>query len=89
MLLLIDTWSAACCWFSDRTMESIVWPSSDTRCSIQVRGRASAGLLPCRRRANSATKEPTIGASDRAMSAITRTTLLGSFSATAVIWSAQ
>jgi hypothetical protein len=69
MLLLMETWSAACCWFSDCTTCSIVRPSSDSRCSIQVSGNASAGLLPCRRRANSATKDPTIGGSDRAMSA--------------------
>ena len=55
MLLLIETWSAACCWFSDCTSCSMVRPDSDSRCSIQVSGNASAGLCPCSRRASSAT----------------------------------
>ena len=89
MLLLMETWSAACCWFSDCTNCSIVRPDSDSRCSIQVSGNARAGPCPCRRRANSATNELTIGGFDRAMSAITRIRLFGSFAAISVIWSAQ
>jgi hypothetical protein len=53
-------------------------PDSERRCSIQVSGKASAGPRPCRRRASSATKAPTIGGFERAMSAITRIRLLGS-----------
>ena len=45
MLLLIETWSAACCWFSDCTSCSMVRPVSASRCSIQVSGSASAGAL--------------------------------------------
>ena len=89
MLLLMETWSAACCWFSDCTDCSIVRPDSESRCSIQVSGNASAGLCPCNRRANSATNELAIGGFDRAMSAITRIRLFGSFSAISIIWSAQ
>ena len=89
MLLLMETWSEACCWFSDRTSCSIVDADSESRCSIQVSGNASAGPCPCRRRANSAINELTIGGFDRAMSAITRIRFFGSFSATSVILSAQ
>ena len=89
MLLLIETWSAACCWFSERTNCSMVSPDSDSRCSIQVSGNARAGPCPCNRRVSSATNELTIGGSDRAMSAITRIRLFGSFPAISVIWSAQ
>ena len=53
MLLLMETWSAACCWFPDCTNCSIVRPDSDSSCSIQVSGNARAGLCPCSRRANS------------------------------------
>ena len=70
MLLLTETWSAACCWFSDCTSCSIVEPDSDSRCSIHVSGSASAEVRPCRRRTSSATKGPAIGGSDRAMSAM-------------------
>ena len=45
MLLLTDTWSAACCWLSACTSCSIVRPLSARRCSIQVSGSASAGAL--------------------------------------------
>ena len=89
MLLLIETWSAACCWFSDRINCSIVRPDSESRCSIHVSGNARAELCPCNRRANSATNELTIGGFDRAMSAITRIRLFGSFSAVSVICSAH
>ncbi|MFI5293843.1 MAG: hypothetical protein ACHQ0Y_02320 [Thermodesulfovibrionales bacterium] len=89
MLLLMETWSAACCWFSECTDCSIVRPDSERRCSIQVSGNARAGLCPCSRRVNSATNELTMGGSDRAMSAITRIRLFGSVSAVSVIWSAQ
>ncbi len=80
---------AACCWFSDWINCSIVRPDSDSRCSIQVNGKASAGPRPCRRRASSATNALTIGGFERAMSAITSIRLFGSFSAVSVIWSAQ
>ncbi len=89
MLLLTETWSAAFCWFSDRTISSIVRPDSESRCSIQVRGNARAVLCPCSRRANSATKELTIGGSDRAMSAVSNIRLFGSFSEITTICSAQ
>ncbi len=56
MLLPMDTWSAACCWFSTCTNCSIVRPDSASCCSIQVSGKAKAELWPCSRRANSATK---------------------------------
>ena len=46
MLLLIDTWLAACFWFSDCTICWIVQPDSESRCSIQVSGRASGWTLP-------------------------------------------
>ena len=78
MLLLIETWSAACCWFSSCTSCSMVRPDSASRCSIQVSGSASAALCPCSRRASSATNALVIGGSDRAMSAITRIRLFGS-----------
>ena len=51
--------------------------------------QGQGGPLPCNRRASSATNELTIGGFDRAMSAITRIRLFGSFSAISVIWSAQ
>ena len=89
MLLLTDTWSAACCWFSDCTNCSMVKPDSQSRCSIQVNGKASAGPRPFKRRASSATKALTMGGFECAMSAITRIRLLGSFSAVSVILSAQ
>ncbi len=89
MLLLIETWSAACLRVSDWTSCSMVRPDSDNRCSIQVSGSASARLCPCRRRASSATKELTIGGLERAMSAVTRIRLLGSRSAVSSICSAQ
>ena len=69
MLLLMETWLAACFWVSDCTNCSIVKPSSKSRCSIQVSGNAKAGLCPCNRRASSATNELTMGGLDRAMSA--------------------
>src|SRR5208337_3993164 len=84
MLLLTETWSAAWRWFSASTNCLMVAPVSERRCSIQVRGKASAGPCPCNRRASSATNELINGGSDRAMSAITRIRLLGSFSAVAV-----
>ena len=62
---------------SDCTSCSIVRPDSDSRCSIQVSGSASAALCPCSRRASSATNELTIGGFERAMSAITRIRLFG------------
>ena len=89
MLLLTETWSAAFCWFSDRTSCSIVRLDSESRCSIQVSGNASAVLCPCNRRANSATNELTIGGFDRAMSAVSKIRLFGSFSAISIICSAQ
>jgi len=36
VLLLIDTWSDACCWFSDCTNCSIVRCDSASHCSIHV-----------------------------------------------------
>ena len=89
MLLLIETWSAACSWVSDCTSCSMVRPDSASRCSIQVSGKASGRLCPCSRRASSATNELTIGGLERAMSAVTRIRLFGSCSATSIIWSAQ
>jgi len=89
MLLLMETWSAACCWFPDCTNCSIVRPDSDNSCSIQVSDNAKAGLCPCSRRVNSETNGVVIGGLDRAMSAITRIRLFGSFSAISIIWSAQ
>ena len=86
---LMETWSVACRWFSDRTSSSIVNPDSESLCSIHVSGKANAGPCPCKRRANSAINELTIGGFDRAMSAITRIRFFGSFSATSVILSAQ
>ena len=88
-MLLIETWTPACSWVSDCTSWSIEKPDSESRCSIQVSGKASAALCPCNRRANSATNEPTIGGFERAMSAITRIRLLGSLSAVSIIWFAQ
>ena len=61
MLLLIDTWSEACCWFSNCTNCSIVRCDSASRCSIHVNARAKAALCPCKRRANSATNALPIG----------------------------
>ncbi len=55
MLLLIETWLAACSWVPDWTSCSIVRFDSDSRCSIQVSGSASAGPWPCRRRESSDT----------------------------------
>ena len=89
MVLLIETWSPACFCVSDCTSCSIVKPDSESRCSIQVSGKASAALCPCNRRASSATNELTIGGFERAMSAITRIRLLGSCRATSIIWSAH
>ena len=45
MLLLMETWSTACCWVSDCTSCSIVSPDSDSRCSIQVSGKAQGRAL--------------------------------------------
>ncbi len=89
MVLLIDTWSAACCWFSSCTICSMVMLDSASRCSIQVSGKARAGPCPCRRRASSATNGLTMGGSERAMSAITRIRLFGSLSAISIIRFAQ
>ena len=89
MLLLIETWSAACCWFSNCTDCSMVMPDSERRCSIQFKGRTSAGPRPCKRRASSATKALTIGGLERAMSAMTRIRLFGSVSTVSIIRSAQ
>ena len=72
MLLLIETWSAACCWFPDRTNCAMLSPDSASCCSIQVSGKARAWPRPCRRRASSDTNGVVIGGCDRAMSAITR-----------------
>ena len=55
MLLLIETWLAACFWFSDCTICWMVQPVSERRCSIQVSGRVRDGPWPCRRRVSSAT----------------------------------
>ena len=89
MLLLMESWSAACCWLSACTSCSMVSPDSESRCSIQVNGKASAWFCPCNRRASSATNGPTIGGFERAMSAITRIKLLGSAAEISVIRSAQ
>jgi hypothetical protein len=78
MLLPMDTWSAACCWFSTCTNCSMVWSDSASCCSIQVSGKASAELWPWSRRANSATKASDRGGFERAMSAITRIRFFGS-----------
>jgi hypothetical protein len=88
MLLLIETWSAACCWFSDCTNARWSGPLRQAA----ARSRSAAGPAPgppLQRRASSATKALTIGGFERAMSAITRIRLFGSFSAISVIWSAQ
>jgi len=85
MLLLMESWSAACCWLSACTSCSMVRPDSESRCSIQVSGRASAWLWPCNRRANSATNAPAIGGFERAISAVARIRLLGSVAAISVI----
>ena len=50
-----------------------------------VSGKAKAGLCPCKRRASSATNALAIGGLERAISAITRITLFGSFSAMSII----
>ena len=55
----------------------------------RLKGIANAGLCPRRRRANSETNWVVIGGFDRAISAITRIRLFGSFSAISVIWSAH
>ncbi len=89
MVLLIETWTPACSCDSDCTSCSIERPDSESRCSIQVSGNASAALCPCSRRASSETKGLTIGGLERAMSAITRIRLLGSRAATSSIWSAH
>ena len=89
IVLLTETWSAACCWVSDCTICSIVRLDSASRCSTQVSGNASASPWSWRRRTSSATNGPTIGGFERAMSAMTRIRLLGSLSAISVIWSAQ
>jgi hypothetical protein len=78
MLLLTETWSAACIWLPERTSCSMLRPDSARRCSIQVSGRASAGPCPCRRRASSDTNGEVIGGPERAMSAITRIRFFGS-----------
>jgi hypothetical protein len=89
MLFEIETCADACFCVSDCTSCSMVRPSSERRCSIQVSGSASAALCPCSRRASSATNELTIGGLERAMSATMRIRLFGSCSATAIIWSAH
>src|SRR3546814_3595115 len=55
ILLLIETWSAACCRFSICTICAMSCSWSASHCSIQVNGRASAAPCPCRRRTISAT----------------------------------
>ena len=87
--LPIVTWSAAWLWLPACTSCSIVWPSSASRCSTQVKASASAGLWPCRPRTNSDTNGADIGGFERAMSAITRIRLLGSWSTVVIIWRAQ
>ncbi|MBK7332822.1 MAG: hypothetical protein IPI87_10825 [Betaproteobacteria bacterium] len=89
MVLLIETWAPACSCDSACTTCSIDVPDSDSRCSIQVSGSASAALCPCSRRASSATKGLVSGGFDRAMSAMTRMRLLGSLPATSSISSAH
>ena len=89
MLLLIETWPSACSWPSSWTSRSIVRLISARRCSSQVSGIACAGPWPWSRRASSATKALDIWGSDRAMSASVRIRLVGSFSATSIIRSAQ
>src|SRR6476659_9143760 len=64
MLLLIDTWLAACCWIPDCTSCSIVVWDSESRCSIHVSGSASAGPCPCHRRESSETNDVLIGGFD-------------------------
>ena len=44
MLFAIETCTEASFWVSDCTSCSIVNPYSDSRCSIQVSGNASAAL---------------------------------------------
>ncbi len=70
MLLLMETWSAACCWLPDRTSCSMLRPDTASCCSIQVSGMARAGPCPCRRRVSSDTNGVVIGGSERAMSAM-------------------
>ena len=89
MLLLIETWSEACCWFSSCTNCSIVRCDSASHCSIHVNASAKAALWPCNRRVSSATNALAIGGVDRAMSAMTRIRLFGSRSAVSIIRSAQ
>ena len=89
MLLLIETWSAACCWLPYWINWIMVWFDSERRCSIHVSGNAKAGLCPCKRLTNSETNGVDIGGFDLAISAITRIRLFGSCSAILVILSAQ
>ena len=89
MLLLTETWLAACWRASSWTSCSIVWPVSPRRCSTQVSGEHERGARPCRRRANSATKALVSAGPERAMSAITSMRSLGAFSATATMLSAH
>ena len=89
MLLLIETWSAACCWFS-----------ACTSCSI-VRSRLREPLLDPGQRQRQGRAVPlqtarqfrherlAIGGFERAMSAMTRIRLFGSCSAISIIRSAQ
>src|SRR5690606_36766134 len=81
MLLLIDTWSAACFLFSAYTRPLVVSPFSERRCSIQVSGNANARPLPNNRGVSSATRELTLGGFDLTISAVTTIKFLGSFSA--------
>ena len=83
MLLPIETWSAACCWFSVWTSCSMVRPSSDKPLLEPASAAAPApGLGPGRWRVNSATNDPDHGRLGPRHVRHHRIRLVGSFSAT-------
>jgi|GEM_PF-4774983 len=89
MVLAMDTWSAACFWLADWIRRSTVLPCSASFFSSQTMGRLKAGLWPCSRRTNSATKASDRGKPALAMAAISRITPLVSLASTASILPAR
>ena len=89
ILLLIETWSAACFWFSCCISSSVVKPYSANCCSNQLTGNERLFPFSSKRLVNSATKELSIGGSDRARSAIIRTRFFGLVSAVEINLSAH
>ncbi len=89
MLLLTETWSAACCWLPERTNCSMDRPDSASCCSIHVNGKARAGPWPCKRRDSSETNGGVMGGDERARSAITKIRFFGSWRAICVSLVAQ